>query len=221
MRFIQNIIPTAFSLVYPLYCPSCGNQRIEGKGWMCDDCWLSLPSPHLGGLALYDRFKTRVLAAFTYNDTCRELIHHMKFYGRRDIASEIGYRIYERLEESITARDITGIVPVPLHPVRIRERGYDQNVTIARSLSERLSAPIFDNLIKRIRNTPPQSRLSNEERLRNLEGAFTPAAQGKNRITGNLLLVDDVIHTGATAFECLKALSATGVRNTIILAAFA
>lgn len=144
----------------------------------------------------------------------------MKYNGRIDIAREIGVRMADRFSELVSTCGATGIVPVPLHPVRVRERGFDQNLHIARSLAQQFDLPLFTRLIKRIRNTPPQSRLSDAERLTNLRGAFSPYKDCVPPPEGTILLVDDVIHTGATALGCIEALAETGIREVIVLAAF-
>ena len=159
------------------------------------------------------------MVAFHYDSIARDLVHQMKFNGRIDIAREIGARSAERLRDQIPVSELDGVVPVPLHPVRIRERGYDQILVIARAAADQLQLPLLDTLIRRIRNTPPQSRLSNVERLVNLRGAFSPVSTSQKASNVNVLLVDDVIHTGATARDCIRALSEAGVRNVMVLSA--
>jgi predicted amidophosphoribosyltransferase len=109
-------------------------------------------------------------------------------------------------------------VPVPLHPVRIRERGYDQNRMIADSVAAQLNLPVRSDLIRRVRHTTPQSRLPDDRRLTNLAGAFEPA-RGSSPPAGTLLLIDDVIHTGATARGCWEALERAGADDVAVLTA--
>jgi len=115
--------------------------------------------------------------------------------------------------------EIDAVVPVPLHPVRLRERGYDQNLLIAKGVAAELSLPIRTDLIRRIRQTPAQSRLSDKERTKNLRNAFTPLPVSLEQVPASVLLVDDVIHTGSTVLESIGALRKHGRMSIYVLAA--
>jgi len=219
LKLLRHLELVAGSLVFPQYCPSCLNSQVDGSGWICPDCWSNLPGPGLGAWWKIYTLRGKVMVAFHYDSIARDLVRQMKFYGRIDIAREIGARSAERLRDQIPVSELDGVVPVPLHPVRIRERGYDQILVIARAAADQLQLPLLDTLIRRIRNTPPQSRLSNVERLVNLRGAFSPVSTSPKASNVNVLLVDDVIHTGATARDCIRALSEAGVSNVMVLSA--
>ncbi len=207
------------SLIFPHYCPSCGKDWEDGSGWLCTECWLNLPAPGRGLWWRVPKLRDKVIVAFLYNDTTRDFTHQMKFNGRTDIAEELGVRAASRIRDLVAESDIAGVVPVPLHPVRVRERGYDQDLVIARSVAECLDLPLITGLIKRAKNRPPQSRLSNIERLSNLRGAFVHSTASVKRFKGAVLLVDDIIHTGATALGCISALSRAGISDVRVLAA--
>ena len=127
--------------------------------------------------------------------------------------------VARRIMDLISPGDIAAVVPVPLHPTRIRERGYDQNLVLSRRIAEGLNLPLRTGLIRRVKHRPPQSRLSNLERLTNLKGAFRPDTSSGTKIDGAVLLVDDIIHTGATALSCIDALSRMGISDVRVLAA--
>ena len=148
----------------------------------------------------------RIFVAFHYNDLARTLVHQMKFYGREDIAGKLGRLAAEQMLLGGVEWPVEAIVPVPLHPVRIRERGYDQNLSIARGVSEITGLPVCTDLVRRVRHTSPQSRLSDGERLVNLRDAFEPVSSSSSSIPETILFVDDVIHTGATIIGCIEAL---------------
>jgi ComF family protein len=144
----------------------------------------------------------------------------MKFNGRIDIAEMIGEKIAQCFRNLVLDYRFKCVVPVPLHPVRIRERGYNQNLIIANSFGRILNLPVYSNLIKRIKNTKPQSRLSNSERMTNLHGAFKPVKKTDKKPSGDVILIDDVIHTGSTAAGCIDALCEAGIKNTLVISAF-
>jgi len=218
---LKNIRNVVYSLLFPLYCPSCDEHLEDGRGWLCLECWKSLTRPERGR---WQKFKSlrkhTVKVAFLYNDVTRILVNQMKFNGRVDIADTIGERLAYHFGNLTTDYRLKGVVPVPLHPVRIRERGYDQNVAIASSFGQQLDIPVLPNLIKRVRNTRPQSRLSNNERLINLQGAFQPVEKTTKTKSGTVILLDDVIHTGATVIGCMDALTEAGIKNTLVISAF-
>ena len=220
MKLFHYLELALSSLVFPLYCPACGTEWNEKSGGICSDCWSNLPAPGRGKWFHNPALKGKTAAAFHYGDISRDLIHLMKFRGRIDIAKEVGVRAADRLKSLYSESELAGVVPVPLHPVRVRERGYDQSLVIAESVAQALSVPLISNIIRRTRNTPPQSRLSDVERISNLKDAFSASPADSGAISGTFLLVDDVIHTGATVMGCIKTLAKSGIKNIRILAAF-
>jgi ComF family protein len=161
----------------------------------------------------------RVFVAFHYGSIARGLVHQMKFYGREDVAYLLGVEAGRGFLKWQRDLPFGAVVPVPLHPVRLRERGYDQNLSLARGVAEKLDLPVRTGLIFRNRNTRAQSRLSDVERITNLSGSFRPASTRGETVPQRVLLVDDVIHTGATVSECIQALLMTGVDDVKVLAA--
>ncbi len=194
------------SLVFPNYCPECQEEFPTGKGWACESCWLKLSPARKGLWAKQGTLKMPVFVAFHYNDLARTLIHQMKFYGREDIAQKLGRFAAERLLLDGVEWPVEAIVPIPLHPVRVRERGYDQNLSLAHGIAEITGLPIRTDLIRRTRHTSAQSRLSDKERLVNLLGAFELTSSSTDTVPSGILFVDDVIHTGATIAGCIDVL---------------
>ena len=148
-----------------------------------------------------------------------DLVHQMKFSGRTDIAATLGTEAALRIKDQPGVKECSAVIPVPLHPIRIRERGYDQNLVIARNVAGVLNLPLLPHLLRRTRNTPPQSRLSDRERRKSLQDAFEPIASNVSYHEAKMLLIDDVIHTGATAKGCIAALNRIGIRDVMTLAA--
>jgi len=212
---ISNILT---ALVFPHYCPECGKEWSAGVGWICPECWQSLPEAGKGLWALDANLKHTVFVAFQYGESTRQLVHQMKFGGRQDIAPVLGREAARKYCEWRSPMLFEAIVPVPLHPTRRRERGYNQNLAIAEGIAAELGLPLRNDLICRTRNTPPQSRLSDGERMKNLLGAFAPVRKVKAVPTA-VLLIDDVIHTGQTVTGCREALLAAGVKRVSVLAA--
>jgi len=206
------------SPIFPLYCPECGREWRDGAGFICPDCWESLPIADPPE-RFFSRDKSLAIPAiFRYDETMRNLVHQMKFGGRTDVATRLG----EAVGEAVAAAHIAGlsaIVPVPLHPVRRRERGYDQVETMATAAAAVLNLPVRLDIIRRVRHTSPQSLLSDAERLKNVRDAFAPGGIEQPLPAGQVLLLDDVIHTGTTLRICQSLLLAIGVPEVTPIAA--
>lgn len=150
--------------------------------------------------------QTHARAAFVYGFPLDRLLPRAKFHG--DLAST-------RLLAALMARAFgeaehpQALVPVPLHTGRLRERGYDQALELARPLAHRLGLPLRDDLLRRVRATAAQSRLDAAGRRRNLRGAF--AVQKNGDLPTHIALVDDVMTTGATVHAAASTLLRAGV----------
>lgn len=193
------------AMLAPPEAPLCVNcSRPLRAGWgLCREC--GVPPAH-----------GRVWALGLHRGRLREAIHHVKFSGRQALGEALGRCLAARVGE---LPDV--IVPIPLHPIRQRERGYNQAECIARGLAAELGVPLVAGDLVRVRATGQQARRDREARLRNLDGAFgvrrgaEPAWAGRHA-----LLVDDVLTTGATAAAAARVLRATGARavNLAVLA---
>jgi len=155
-------------------------------------------------------------AAFAYEGPIRNAVHAVKFRGRRAAGAALGRLLVEGLVRSgDMPDDIDVVVPVPLHVSRLRERGYNQAALVAREVAAALGRPLVENLLLRERATPPQVGLDRALRAANLKGAFAVPAPA--RAAGlTVLVVDDVLTTGATASACAEALRLAGAQKVRI-----
>lgn len=162
---------------------------------LCSNC-LTHPPPFTG-----------VFAACSYQGLASEAIHRLKYRNQLPLAAPLGRRI------AATLAGIDGtfrpelLIPVPLHPQRLRQRGYNQAMELARPLSHAFGIPIEPMLLRRTRHTQPQQGLSAAERRGNLRNAFYLAGEVQDRV---VLLLDDVMTTGETVRECSRMLLAGG-----------
>jgi len=165
----------------------------------------------------------RAAAFSVYNrgSRIRKLIHALKYKGRKDIGIEIGKLYGLRLSESDFMTGIDLLIPVPLHPSRLRKRGYNQSEFIAEGLSEKTGVPVNSGLLVRSSGSSSQTKRGRYERWKNVEGLFE--VTDAEKISGlHLLLVDDVITTGSTMEACVNALhDAAEVKVSVIALAAA
>ena len=152
---------------------------------------------------------SRVINYSLYAGVLAKAINHLKFHGLKRLSKPLGKLL---LDFDLSGMD--GIVPVPLSIKRLRERGFNQSLLLARVISREKKLPLLIDILFKKKETPPQTGLSGKERLLNLKNAFVV----KGDIRGlRLLLVDDVMTTGATVTECSKQLMKAGAKEVTVL----
>ena len=138
------------------------------------------------------------------------MVHRLKYQHARHLAEPLAALLGGYLDTG-PVPSVEAIVPVPLHPNRLRQRGYNQSTLLARELSARASLPVVDDCLERVRDTPAQMHLPARQRLTNVHGAF--CARDRRLAGATVLLVDDVCTTGATLEACADALKRAKVRS--------
>ncbi len=146
-----------------------------------------------------------------YEGALKKSIHLLKFSGVRRLSKPLGLLLSE-----LPVPEADGIIPVPLHPERLRQREFNQTALIARNLSQKLKIPLALNALMKIKETSPQTGIPRTERLRNVKNAYSASPE---KVSGrDLLLIDDVITTGATVSECSRILMKAGAKKVTIIA---
>jgi ComF family protein len=218
-------------LLYPQLCAACGIRHPVRDSALCITCQLELPRTdfHLFRenpitRRLTGRFPLESATAMFYfvKDTpIQHLLHRIKYLGRKEAARALGREYGRLLQEQENYASVDLIIPVPLFPTREHQRGYNQSAWLARGIAEGMERPIRERALARIRKTETQTHKSRQERLLNTEGAFV--IRESRRIRGrHVLLVDDVMTTGATLEACaLPLLQLEGVTLSIATLAIA
>ncbi len=199
-------------------CRSCRRQIERIAKPACPRCGHTLVREVCGNCADRVRSFTSARAAGQYDGALREAIQEFKYNGRRMLARPLGDLMYEYLEKDADFpwRKADCIIPVPIHPIRQRYRGYNQSELLARRLSELTGLPVVSDLLVRRRWTKPQVYCFREDRRRNLEKAFR--VRNLVPICGRtVLLVDDVATTCSTIHEASVALRRAGVERIYAL----
>lgn len=216
---INDIGDDFLSLFFPRLCLACSAHLVRGEKVLCTGCLLSMAKTdfHLKRnntleQAFWGRCLVERAAAFSvYNrgSRIRKLIHALKYKGRTETGNTLGELYGNILKESGFMVDIDFIVPVPLHPARQRERGYNQSDYIAYGLSEATGVSVKKNIIRRSDQTGSQTKRDRYERWENVKSLFV--VPDPEAITGkHILVVDDVITTGSTMEACVNALHEAG-----------
>ncbi len=225
----------AVDAALPPLCPVC-RELVADHGGLCGDCWgrlsfisrpycerLGIPfayDPGPGVLSLEAIANppayARARAAVRYDDVARALVHAFKYGDRIDLAPRLGRWVAQAGRELLAEAD--AIVPVPLHWRRQWARRFNQAAALARAISEASGVPVVDDALKRIRATRQQVGLTQAERQANIQGAFAVPPSGKAAMHGKrVILVDDVLTTGATVDTCARVLLRSGALNVDVL----
>lgn len=177
---------------------TCGIPVVSSLVLHCETCLKNPPA--FSGIVYYG----------VYDGTMRKAIHLLKFKGVKRLARPMAAMLSEL---PVPAAD--GIVPVPLHIARLKEREFNQTALIGRHLSRDLKIPLLLDVLKKNSETPPQTNVSGKERLKNVRNVFIAVKKVKGL---RIVLVDDVITTGATVNECAKTLIGAGAESVTVLA---
>jgi len=203
--------------VLPQRCPGCGLPA-AASSLLCDACAARIPrlrTPLCARCLVREREPAGcrrhrgfgVHAPWLFDERAAAVVHALKYHDRPRVAAPLGAEMAASLPGEWRRPDL--VLEVPLHATRLRERGYNQSAELADALADALAAPRLPGALRRVRATPPQARLGPAARRANLAGAF--AIERPARLRGRrVLLVDDVITTGATLDAALAALHDAG-----------
>ena len=194
-------------LVYPPRCPSCG-VALAAHGGLCVDCWSKLEEPpqHAG-----------VIAATLYNDISRQLVLNFKHGGKIALARLLAQLMAAKLPDA-RGEGAPLLVPVPLHRLRLWERGYNQAALLAEQLAKLNRGKLCVDALVRTKRTPSLGGLGKEQREATLKGAIAVAKSRRGQIAGrDILLVDDVYTSGSTSSACKEALIAAGAKSVCVV----
>ena len=215
------MITRILEYVFPRYCCLCGDPTtsitnfchgcLGDLPWIeyaCRRCAMPLESTRVCGVCQRSApFYARSVAALRYSWPVNRIVHAVKYQGQLDAVDTLAALLALRIEDQI-ARMPQRLIPVPLHPRRLRARGFNQSLELARRLAKRFHVVVdSDSVIRRV-DTQPQTDLDSVQRRRNLRGAF--AATGPINCK-RVAIVDDVMTSGATCDELAKTLVGAGV----------
>ncbi len=212
---MKNILDSLLYLLYPELCLVCGNSLIEGETVICGHCENSLPrtrfhddSDNLVSQLFWGRVNLKAATSFLFfrrKGIVQQLMHQFKYKGEREVGRYLGKIFAQELADSANYSDVDCIVPVPLHPDKQRKRGYNQSEDIARGMAEVFQIPCKSNLIQRAVYTSSQTKKSRFNRWENVSSVFV-VPEPESVHYENILIVDDVVTTGATLEACAQKL---------------
>ncbi len=225
------LINDFLSLIYPRHCEACSNTLFRHETFICNHCRLNLPKSnyHLQTDTELDKLFTarvpleKAVCCYLYEKSgkIQRLLHAIKYQDQKELAEFIGKQFGEELYKSNRFEVPDVLIPIPLHKNKLKARGYNQSEWFARGLSKSLNKPVEIGALERITDTSTQTKKKKYQRWENVEGIFQ-LNQPELLCNKHILLIDDVITTGATieaAWQALKHVG--GIKLSVASIAFA
>jgi ComF family protein len=230
MPLLKEIKESLLHLAFPHICEGCGSDNLQADHLLCLRCLSSLPSTNFHLHAnnpiekiFWGRIAVTSAAAqyyFTKESIIQNLMHQLKYKGNKEVGIYLGRLMGFAMAESNRFSFIDALIPLPLHQSKEHKRGYNQSTVLCEGISDVLGRPVLKNVVIRPEHTETQTKKGRLERWQNMEGKFeliNPSAiEGKH-----VLLIDDVITTGATLEACgREILKAENVQLSIATLCF-
>lgn len=228
---MKNWLINLWELFFPRCCLLCGKPLVSGEACICTGCLSQLPRTKFHLLKenevernFWGKFPIGRATSFLYyikEGPTQQLVHDLKYHGYKEVGETMGRIMAAELSPSGFFEDVDLIHPVPLHLHKEQQRGYNQSERLAAGLSSFTGIPVCRHAIQRIKHTETQTRKSNDERWANVQKIFSCSAP--EALAGkHILIIDDVLTTGATIVACSDALrNVPGIRISVLTLAVA
>ena len=228
---MKSVISNLLHLFYPHICLGCGTDILEDDHPICLKCLHILPRTDFASSPdnpvekmFWGRINTHGVTSefyFVKGNVIQSLIHEFKYKGNKNIGLYLGRMMGRSIEGSDRFKEINALVPLPLFADKERKRGYNQSLVICRGIAEVLNVPVISGNVIREKATETQTRKKRKERWQNVESSFG-VINNEELINKHVLLVDDVITTGATLEACAtEILKVPGLTLSIATLAYA
>jgi ComF family protein len=209
------MLKSLFNLLFPQACAGCNGSLLENEITICTHCRHDLPYTqhhHIPENETWKKFYGRLslehassMLYFHKEGIVQELIHSLKYRSREDVGTLMGKIYRNDIKDNEVLKTVTDVIPVPLHPKKLRERGYNQVAEFARGIAEGLGANFNEDILLRKTYTKTQTKKNLAARAEIIGSAFD-VAYTETDAGKHFLLIDDVITTGATLESCGRAL---------------
>jgi ComF family protein len=229
MNAVYKVGQSLTQLFFPHTCYGCGSDLVSDKQFLCLRCLHQLPYTnfqfHAGNPVekiFWGRLPVQNAAAIFYltkNSVLERLLYQLKYRGKKEVGGHCGKLAGQAIQQSPFI-NVDALVPLPLFPKKERMRGYNQSAMLCNGIAEVINKPVWQNAIERITTTETQTHKNRIERWQNMEGRFR-VKDAANLSGKHVLLVDDVITTGATLEACGHELIEAGASLSILTLGYA
>lgn len=227
MIAINRLATDILGLLFPALCNACGTHLYHGETVVCTKCLTDLPytdfhlaTENLVAKQFWGRVPLHAAMAMLYfkkGTKVQNLMHNLKYKGKTEVGETFGQWLGNKLIKSNNFKEIDVIIPIPLHPKKERLRGYNQSECIANGLAQVLQTKVNTNCLVRTKETESQTKKARFTRYENMEDVFG-TVNTQNIANKHVLLLDDVITTGATLEACANLILKGGAAKVSIAA---
>ncbi len=205
------------TLFFPPICVGCQKRIPQNQTLVCNSCRQQLQ--YLSDEMILNKEIPEnlnvIIPVYVYDERVKGIIHALKYQGFKSLGIALGELIASHVKSKIKIEPNTILMPIPLHPIKYRERGYNQSYFIAKGLENTLNLNLKNNVLKRTKNTITQTHLTALERHQNMQEAFKLMDGVDFSQIENVILVDDVFTTGSTLNSAAGVLKSAGVDSVI------
>ena len=223
----MNLISVWFDfvdLIFPRCCAACDKGLIGNEEIICTSCRIALPrvqedsvSAEMIGqkfINIHEVTKTHAYLLFTKKGKVQKLLHALKYKGQAELGVEMGFMFGQEMQENGSLPDADLIISVPLHKKKLKSRGYNQSDKLAEGFSRATNIPWSGNVLERVKYTETQTGKTRDERWKNVRKVFVVKGDVKDK---KIIIMDDVLTTGATVEACIEVLIEAGCTQFVIL----
>lgn len=226
MNLLAELTKDVVNLIYPNTCQGCGTELVGNENLICVACWKIMPKTnfhlHKNNPAeqkFWGRVKIEHASAMFYfnKDTrIQSVLHALKYQNKKEIGFELGQRYGKELTQSEWINETDVLLPIPLSKQKLKFRGYNQSEWICKGIGTILNIPVNTHSIIRSKNTRSQTTMSITDRIQNVKNAFT--VHDSNDLNNkHIVLLDDVLTTGATLESCAREILKIGNTKVSVL----
>ena len=223
----MNLISVWFDfvdLIFPRCCAACDKGLIGNEEIICTSCRIALPRVQENSVSaemigqkfinIHEVTKTHAYLLFTKKGKVQKLLHALKYKGQAELGVEMGFMFGQEMRENGSLPDADLIISVPLHKKKLKSRGYNQSDKLAEGFSRATNIPWSGNVLERIKYTETQTGKTRDERWKNVRKVFVVKGDVKDK---KIIIMDDVLTTGATVEACIEVLIEAGCTQFVIL----
>ena len=229
---MRNLFIDLRDFFFPRLCVGCGKKLLLSEEGLCISCLSDLPKTKILNTpgnemerrmwAMPNVCRVSSLYYYAKGGNVSKILHGIKYEHRKRLCLQMGRLIAVELKSTGFFDGIDCLIPVPLHPARLRQRGYNQSELLCDGISFCTGIPVVTNALIRVHNNATQTHKTSSERWQNTQGLFAATTQAEKLRNKHVLFVDDVFTTGATLSACISALSTVeSIQASIVTLAYA